>query len=246
MNSNLRILVIEDDLATGEILVERLGEFGYQEIVCCHSDKEVIAQLKKQEFDLAFVDIQLDDSLLSGIDLAAQINKEYGFPIIFTTSFSSKSYLKQVSEIDHFDYLVKPYSKQQLFASMERLFLKLNVKEEPKTATDHFYVKGNDHFYNSVLFENFIYAKANGSSVEIYEQQAQRVKKHLNNCPLEHFIKQFPHPNLVRVHRSYAVNPQKVNARNETHLKLQTNDLIPFSKRYKDIVEKLFPLLRSK
>lgn len=122
-------------------------------------------------------------------------------------------------------------------------------KEEEKRARDLFFVKGKGRFYQRVEVSQVVCVQAEGPKVLIYVSQtaekAQVGRPHVNYCSLADFMKQCNHPDILRVHRSYAVNINQVVARNERELQLSNGQIIPMSTTYRPQVQALLPLLRS-
>ncbi len=249
MTSNLDILIVEDQPSSADQLADMLRDLGYNHTTICHSDEEAVAALRHTVFDLAFLDINLEGSTLDGIDLARKIQSQQQFPVVFTTSFSSRSHLERAALVDHFDYLVKPFSSRQLFASLVRAFATW-TDPASHSPNDRIYIKGPDRFYRCIRIDDLIYARADGSRVLVFEAQkstsSNAAKTHVNSSSLDSFLQQFTHPDLLRVHRSYAVNINHVIARTERELLLSNQQFIPVSNSFKAALQLRLPLLRSK
>lgn len=128
------------------------------------------------------------------------------------------------------------------------LEMPIDLVAEKKTL-ERIFVKGKDRFYWSILAANIVYVKAEGAKVLIYVEENNNgkmvIRQHLNYCSLSDFLQQFPHPDLLRVHRSYVINVQKVIARNERELKLSSGETLPISRTHRPQINRLLPLLKS-
>jgi DNA-binding response OmpR family regulator len=111
------ILLVEDDPSLGFVIKDNLIHKGYQ-VTLCINGEEGDQQFQTQSFDLCILDVMMPKK--DGFTLAQSIrakNKEV--PILFVTA---KSMLED--KIIGFnsggdDYLVKPFSMEELFLRME-------------------------------------------------------------------------------------------------------------------------------
>jgi DNA-binding response OmpR family regulator len=111
------ILLVEDDPSLGFVIKDNLIHKGYQ-VTLCTNGEEGDQQFQTQSFDLCILDVMMPKK--DGFSLAQSIrakNKEV--PILFVTA---KSMLED--KIIGFnsggdDYLVKPFSMEELFLRME-------------------------------------------------------------------------------------------------------------------------------
>jgi DNA-binding response OmpR family regulator len=111
------ILLVEDDPSLGFVIKDNLIHKGYQ-VTLCTNGEEGDQQFQAQSFDLCILDVMMPKK--DGFSLAQSIrarNKEV--PILFVTA---KSMLED--KIIGFnsggdDYLVKPFSMEELFLRME-------------------------------------------------------------------------------------------------------------------------------
>ena len=96
-----------------------------------------------------------------------------------------------------------------------------------------------------VLLEDILYLKASGSSTEIYVEDLKKgVIKFVPSANLKNITQQISNPNFLRVHRSFLINRNKVEAIDGRRLVIN-GDFIPYSDRYKDIIASEFPILRT-
>src|SRR5690625_6597811 len=90
------------------------------------SAEEAYEQIKKEEIDLLIADIEMPH--LSGYELADIIHSHaLSIFVIFVTANSG--YAVHAFEIHVHDYIMKPYSKERLIQSIERLIEKEKTAE---------------------------------------------------------------------------------------------------------------------
>lgn len=113
----MKTLIIEDEAQAISALKSEIAvHCSHLEIIGeARSIKEGIAQIKKLQPELIFLDIQLADGL--GFDILAAFD-DYDFKIIFTTAYSQ--YAIKAIRFSALDYLLKPIDSQELTDAVAR------------------------------------------------------------------------------------------------------------------------------
>ena len=106
----MRILLVEDEHAIAEPLVEGLQREGFS---VTHVDNGADA-LAAPEPDLVLLDLRLPD--IDGFDVARELRSRSRVPIIMMTARSEEIDIVVGLEIGADDYLVKPFGFRQLLA----------------------------------------------------------------------------------------------------------------------------------
>ncbi|MFB2879137.1 response regulator [Floridanema aerugineum] len=127
----MKLLLIEDDRATAEILTEKLTEYHW--IVELAADGEIGLQLAQaQEYDLILLDIGLPK--IDGISLCQKLRKEgYKNPILLLTANDSTETQIMALDAGADDYVTKPFNLDVLLARMRAVVRK--AKTLPAIAT---------------------------------------------------------------------------------------------------------------
>lgn len=116
-----KILIVEDNNASREILVLRLRSMGYQAIEAQNS-KEALARAGSEKPDLIFMDMGLPE--IDGIRTSAMLkqNPETShIPIVALTAWISELWQEKASRVGIVKYLLKPISPQILRQTIEEL-----------------------------------------------------------------------------------------------------------------------------
>jgi DNA-binding NarL/FixJ family response regulator len=111
--TDAKILIIEDEPAIAVDIAINLEANGYEVMDVLHSAEEGIDFLSSQVPDLIMLDINLQGEM-SGIDLAKIIDKQYGIPFIFLTSYADDDTIEQAAGTFPASYLVKPFKEHDL------------------------------------------------------------------------------------------------------------------------------------
>ncbi|MCB0421838.1 MAG: response regulator [Bdellovibrionales bacterium] len=127
MNSkNVRFLVIDDVNVMTKLISQFLSEFGFSDILCAE-DGRVAMNLLIQEYaaenpiDFVIADINMPN--MNGIDLLKTCREDVRFhslPILLLTSESEKSLVISAILLGVDDYLLKPFTKEDLHQKIKK------------------------------------------------------------------------------------------------------------------------------
>ncbi len=116
-----RILVVDDDKATCELLEELMGTMGLEVEKATHPDKALEA-LRKGGFDLLLSDINLE-AAKDGLDLLREA-KPQGVDTILLSGFGTLETAIEAVKEGAFDFLSKPWNNEELKALVKRALAK--------------------------------------------------------------------------------------------------------------------------
>jgi DNA-binding LytR/AlgR family response regulator len=222
LNNNLNILIIEDELLIAEMLKEMLLELNYK--VAGIAKNYVIAAdvLKRNdEINFAILDINLSETK-TGLDVAQLINSQHKIPFIFLTSYSDKKTFKEAIELKPEAYLIKPFSKMDLFTTLE--IIKLRTIDTERTV-----VIKDGHLSVKVKLSAILWLKSENVYVEVKTTE----KTYVVRNSLDKFLEELAGDVFFRIHRSYAVNVNHVKAVNGQYV-LIGEEKIPLSRKLRD------------
>jgi DNA-binding response OmpR family regulator len=122
-----KILYAEDDKTIAFLIEDSLES--YYEISCYSDGKSALDAFNSQSFDICLLDIMMPE--LNGFEVAQEIrSKNSEIPIIFISAKALKEDRIKGLKIGADDYLVKPFSIEELILKIE-VFLKRTKKTEP-------------------------------------------------------------------------------------------------------------------
>ncbi|NLL29600.1 MAG: response regulator transcription factor [Clostridiales bacterium] len=210
----MNILIVEDDALQSSLLREMI-EMNYIDIRVyeAQSEKEAMNIIKKEEIDLFFLDISLKDS--SGLTLAENIRKIEKYelvPIVFVSG-QIDYMIRALKKVNCHDFITKPI-----------------YMDEIKKVIDKFL-----RHKNKIFDENYNNFKTvDGNEVRIYIKDIIFIEYYLKRCVLhtlygEYKIKsdglnkvidEINYKNIVRTHKSFAVNLDHIKEIRKINLKL--------------------------
>lgn len=219
MTNKLRILIAEDDAIISETLKNYLEDFGNTVTGIVSNIKEATPCLNEQP-DFVFLDIRMH-GIDEGFNIAKVIQENYFIPFIFLTSFSDKKTIQQAAKYRPSTYLIKPFTKNDIYAALEIALAKVDIENEDKIHL----VDGQKNYY--VNPKEVIFLESEDKYVKIQ----MRNKRILLRIPLKEIINLFP-SNFIQCHRSYIINKHFVSKLSSQLVELGEFE-IPVSKSFK-------------
>ncbi len=144
-------------------------------------------------------------------------------------------------------YLIKPVNRDTLYSTIEITLHNASRRNEPLpsmvplkenlTMEDGIFVKANKRL-EKVLLREILMVEA----YDIYAMIYTLSHKYLLNSSLKVVEDKFPSSRFIRVHRSYIVNIDKIEAIEESDL-IVNDKRIPIGKTYKDDLMKRLSFL---
>ncbi|HOY13676.1 MAG TPA: response regulator transcription factor [Saprospiraceae bacterium] len=116
--SEIKILIVEDDIVIANDLTSIVQNEGYQVIKTAYNYHQAIKAIDSYEIDLIILDVNLSDKY-SGIDVANYIVQHKQIPFIFLTSYSTKNILDEAKKTKPAGYIVKPFDEKTLITTIE-------------------------------------------------------------------------------------------------------------------------------
>ena len=115
-----KILIVEDNKDSLEILGLRVTAIGYQ-VIKARNSKEAIAFAEAEGPDLIFMDMELPDA--DGVKTTAilkQNPKTSRIPVVALTAWMSELWREKALKVGIVSYLLKPVSPQTLKQTIEK------------------------------------------------------------------------------------------------------------------------------
>jgi DNA-binding response OmpR family regulator len=109
-----RLLLVDDEVGYLEVLSKRLTHRGF-DVTTASSGEEAIRALRKWEFDLAVVDLKMED--MDGIEVLKVLKRmDPALHVIILTGHGSERAARDGLAHGAFDYLIKPIGLDPLIA----------------------------------------------------------------------------------------------------------------------------------
>lgn len=133
----LHILVVDDDPLAGRMIADLLSSEGHPSILCS-DPKEAIELAEKENFNLAFIDIEMPE--MSGLDLALKLKDKLPLcEVVFITGHGSFDNAIQAIKVGAYDFLMKPFGIYEFQLCLKRFQERQELKEKVKLAEERYF-----------------------------------------------------------------------------------------------------------
>jgi DNA-binding LytR/AlgR family response regulator len=226
-------MIIEDEPLAAEVLQDYIRQVPFLNLACCCSDAfYAMESLQKFDIDLMFLDIHLPK--MKGLDLIKVLKKP---PKIIIIS-AYQEYALQGYEFNVIDYLLKPIEFSRFLKAVNKMEQTKEVVLPARPvalSTERAYL-----FFNvgkkkvKVFFDEILYIE----SIKEYIRVITQSKSVLTKFKLSQVDGLLSENNFLRIHRSFIVAKDKIEAFSATEVELGGKRL-PIGRSYKELVLRL-------
>ncbi|WP_312768200.1 LytTR family DNA-binding domain-containing protein [Epilithonimonas sp.] len=196
----------------------------------CNSAIEAMQILEEdKDVDLFFLDIQMPD--LTGLEFSKLLPQNSR--MIFTTAFDQ--YAIDGYKVNALDYLLKPfdYNEFLIAATKARNYFESRQSVsivKPEKKQEFFFVK-SEYKQIKINFSEILYIEGLKDYVKIYLKD--NPKPILTLMSLKKLEEELPSENFMRIHRSYIIALDKIEAIERNHIVIG-KEQIAIAPNYKD------------
>jgi len=223
----IRCLVVDDEPLAQNLLKNYIGKIASLELAGATSD--VFAALdmaQQQKVDLIFLDVQMPE--LTGIQFMKILAGKC--KVILTTAY--EEYALQAFDLDVVDYLLKPFSFERFAAAVQKARERLQPLLRESNTAEHLFIK-TEYKIVRVAAKDIRYMESMRDYVSVYTEN-ERI---LTLQSLRAFEEQLRHTSLMRVHKSYIVNLDRIDKVERRRIVIG-DKYIPIGETYQDEVKK--------
>ena len=223
----LKTIIVDDDMIALKSLERLCGKSDQLELISTFDNpNNAIEYIGDNEIDLILLDIEMPE--LTGLEL---LDKLVTMPqVIFTTS--NKEYAYDAFEYDVTDFLKKPVTQERFFKSIEKAVSRAEnlIAVAQNSNLKEIYVRSDGKLIR-IAVDDILYFENVGDYVKIITDS----KVYVINIALKSLNERLNHPRLLKVHRSFIVNMDKIKDIEENTLVINKK-VIPISRAHKSIV----------
>ena len=223
-------LIIEDEPLAAEVLQDYISQVPFLELSGISEDAIfALETLRREKIDLIFLDIHLPK--LKGLDFIKTLNDP---PQIIITS-AYQDYALQGYELNVVDYLLKPVEFSRFISAVNKVRQQIEVSrliKSPQPANERPFL-----FFNvgkkkvKMFLDEILYIE----SLKEYIKIVSTNKSILTKFQLGQTEELLQNSNFLRIHRSFIVAKDKIDAFTATDIEIQ-GKLIPIGRSYKEQV----------
>jgi two-component system, response regulator PdtaR len=254
----VKILLVEDQFVIAQDIENLLTDWGYEFVGCAASGEEALSLFHAHKPDLALVDIHIDGDM-DGIDTVKIMHSIRPIPIVYLTAQADRNTIQRAKASSPFAYLLKPFDERNLQISLElafdifdkhkSTFSKVGFTVPPpanelKLSADMI-LQNEDCIF---IKQNYRFIKINKKDLVMIESDRNYAfihtpqHKYIVRMSLSNILERLQFDNLIRIHRSYAINVKQVEEFNESEIRIH-GKTIAFSQSYRDDFLKHFSVI---
>jgi len=222
-------LIVEDEPLAAEVLEEYISQVPFLKLKAVCADAFYAMEiLQKEKIDLVFLDIQLPK--LKGLDFVKTLKNPP--QIIITTAYDE--YALQGYEFNVIDYLLKPIEFNRFLTATNKLTGRkeiagsVNAAPSPERAFLFFNVSKKKV---KIFLDEILYIE----SLKEYVRITAKNKSILTKFQLGQIEEILSKNNFLRIHRSFIVAKDKIEALSATDVEINGKQL-PIGRSYKEQV----------
>jgi|SRR5579863_4001986 len=223
-------IIIEDEPLAAEILQEYIADTPFLNLKNTYTDAlRALEDLRSNEIDLIFLDINLPK--LKGFDFIQTLKNPPH--IIITTAYHE--YALQGYELNIVDYLLKPIEFSRFLKAVNKLKMLNSLKTHLSPV---FIPAGSSYmFVNTskkkvkLYFKDILYVESLKEYIKIFTIDKIITTKYQLGQIEEHL----PKGDFLRIHRSFIVAKEKIDAYTNTQIEIG-NKPLPIGRSYKELV----------
>lgn len=208
----IKAVAIDDEPVALSILQQHTARIPFMHpLQTFVSAVEALAFLKKENVQLAFLDINMPD--ISGIEFAELIDKQTA--IIFTTAYPE--FAVKGFELAAVDYLLKPINFGRFLVACQRVYDRL---ETNKTGKQYFFVK-DSYEWIRIDFKDLLFAEADSNYITIYKTAGKTVTR----LTLAELAEKLPADNFIRISKSTIIAVDKIEKMEKSYLVINGKEI---------------------
>lgn len=223
----LRCLIVEDEPLAAEILADYIKDAPGLELAgICPDALFAMEFLQKERMDVMFLDIHLPK--LKGLDFLKTLHNPP--QVILTTAYHQ--YALESYDLNVVDYLLKPIEFSRFLKAVQKL-QKHDTAAAPAIAEKErpFYFFNVNKKRVKIFFDEILYIESLKEYVRIFTPDQSIVTK----FQLGEIHEMLNDPNFIRIHRSFIVAKDKIEAYAATEIEVG-NKTLPIGRSYREEV----------
>lgn len=224
-------IIIDDEPIAIRIIKEHLSAFESLQCLDGFSNPvKAMEFLSGHKVDLVFLDINMPG--ISGIDLLKTLH--YKPSVIFTTAY--REYAVDAFELDALDYLVKPISFERFARSVNKFLNLTPPTSETNDSSEYpnYIILKADKKKFRIALNDIVFIESLDNYIQV---QTRNKGKLVCYETLSSIAQQLPGDSFLRIHRSFLINTQHIDAFTASYIEIEKRKL-PIGRNYKEEVMK--------
>lgn len=231
---SVKIGVVEDEMIIAASIVSTLKKLNYKVSTPAASYADALEMIEKEQPHLLLLDINLGGQK-DGIDVAEYVRANYQLPIIFLTANSDIKTVQRAKTVKPNAYLLKPFTKDDLFASVEIAISNFYENSDRNSKKENLIVKSGYDFVN-IKIEKIVFIQSNDNYVSI---QLTEGKPLIVRSTLSEMLEKLPLNEFTRINRSVIINHTFIQKIETDQIMVAGTTFIIAAKSRQELLEKV-------
>ena len=243
----IHILVVEDEAILAMDIAQRLSDLGYYVVDTVDNGPHALEIMREQPLDLVLMDIHIMGEW-DGIETVRRMQTTHSIPFIFLTAMTDPATIERARKVSPSAYITKPFNDLNLRIAIDLAihnFAARQPAERPHTmdatssesllknealllVKDYYFIKQNYRFIKFQLAD-VLFLQSDGNYTDIVTREG----KYTLRVVMSKVIEKMQTPDIVRVHRSYAINRRLIDSFGESEVIIGKHAL-PIGRSYRE------------
>ena len=207
MQSEISVLVIEDEETWMQQIRYHLDQFGYKVVAAAQTVEAALPAISDNNFDIALLDINLNGKN-SGIELGRLISQTLKKPFIFITSSIHDGIIDETAAAHPSAFLTKPFNPATLYISIQSALHHFSAGQ-PALPAKNTLVSANSFFvkmgnkYVRIDWEDVVCLRSetNYTNIITSDNSTYMIRSSLQRT-MQHIVPQGLKNNFVQINRA--------------------------------------------
>ncbi|UUF13636.1 MULTISPECIES: LytR/AlgR family response regulator transcription factor [Flavobacterium] len=239
--TTLKCIAVDDEPLALRLVETFIEQTPFLQLTAsCDNAVEAMSLIREKQPDLVFLDINMPN--LTGMELARLLQEQPGLvpKIVFTTAYNH--YAIEGYKVNAVDYLLKPFSYEEFLRAANKV---LQITEEASNnfqtvaADDEFIFLKVEYQWVRIPLKEILYIESLKDYVKVHLDDSQ--KGVLSLISLKALEEKLPSAKFMRVHRSFIVSLDKINAITKNSIFIGKTEITvgeQYKETFKTIVDK--------
>ncbi|CAC9973061.1 DNA-binding response regulator [Flavobacterium sp. WLB] len=239
--TTLKCIAVDDEPLALRLVETFIEQTPFLQLMAsCDNAVEAMSIIREKQPDLVFLDINMPN--LTGMELARLLQEQPGLvpKIVFTTAYNH--YAIEGYKVNAVDYLLKPFSYEEFLRAANKV---LQITEEASNnfqtvaADDEFIFLKVEYQWVRIPLKEILYIESLKDYVKVHLDDSQ--KGVLSLISLKALEEKLPSAKFMRVHRSFIVSLDKINAITKNSIFIGKTEITvgeQYKETFKTIVDK--------
>ncbi|QSW88678.1 MULTISPECIES: LytTR family DNA-binding domain-containing protein [Flavobacterium] len=237
----LKCIAVDDEPLALKLVQTFIEQTPFLELTAsCDNAVEAMTLIKDKQPDLVFLDINMPN--LTGMELARLLQEQPGQvpKIVFTTAYNH--YAIEGYKVNAVDYLLKPFSYEEFLRAAHKVLqitTEASTQFQSVTADDEFIFLKVEYQWVRISLKDILYIESLKDYVKVHLDDSQKAIMSL--ISLKALEEKLPSAKFMRVHRSFIVALDKINAITKNSILIGKTEITvgeQYKETFKTIVDK--------